>query len=156
MLTRHVIPQNYTTPSQGTLKANIGTSPALALTADGINFARDYYTTDRQMRTTLSALERLPDMIHGVEISFLSTLTDGRHAIEDKKVSAVYWQLLVENDESVFYTHDADSGSISLAFNDALESVEGAFSFKSTNPDGSVLVINGGNFNIVGRDDLTL
>ncbi|MPR04779.1 hypothetical protein F0169_23525 [Pseudomonas sp. MAFF 212408] len=156
MLTRHVIPQTCATPSQGTLGASIGTSPALTLTAEGLNFARDYYTTDRQMRTTLSALERLPDMVHGVEITFLSTLTDGRYAIEDKKVSAVYWQLLVENDESVFYTHDADSGSISLAFSDALETVEGAFSFKSTNPDGSILVIDGGKFNIVGRDDLTL
>ncbi|MFL1547555.1 hypothetical protein K0P33_29690 [Pseudomonas sp. ArH3a] len=156
MLTRHVIPQIYTTPSQGNLSANIGTSPSLTLTAEGINFARDYYTTDRQMRMTLSVLQHLPDMIHGVEITFLSTLTDGKHTIEDKKVSAVYWQLLAENDESVFYTHDADSGFINVAFNDALETVEGTFSFKSTNPDGSILVINDGHFKIVGRDDLTL
>ncbi|EIK73438.1 hypothetical protein PseBG33_5176 [Pseudomonas synxantha BG33R] len=156
MLTRHVIPQNYTTPSQGNLSANIGTSPSLTLTAEGISFARDYYTTDRKMRTTLSALQRLPDMIHGIEITFLSTLTDGKHTIEEKKVSAVYWQLLAENDESVFYTHDADSGFIDMVFDDALETVEGTFSFESTNSDGNLLEINGGDFKIVGRDDLTL
>ncbi|WP_103735268.1 hypothetical protein [Pseudomonas sp. GZJR-8] len=155
MLTRHVIPQNYATPSQGNLSARIG-SASNTLTAQSINFARDYYTTDRTMRMTLSALEKLPDMIHGLEITFLSTLSDGKHTIEEKKVSAVYWKLLAENNESVFYTHDADSGFINLTFYDALEIVEGTFSFKSTEPDGSVLVIDGGNFKITGRDDLTL
>ncbi|MDI3249526.1 MULTISPECIES: hypothetical protein [unclassified Pseudomonas] len=138
------------------MSAKIGTGSGLTFTADGLNFARDYYTTDRKMRMTLSALQRLPNMIHGVEITFPSTLTECDHKFEDKDVTAVYWQLLPENNESVFYTYDADSGFFNMTSYDSLEVFEGFFNFKSTHSDGTFLEVKSGRFRIEGRDDLTL
>lgn len=156
MLTRHIIPQNQKTPSKGILVATIGTSPPLTFTADGFNFARDYYTTDRKMRLTLSALQRVPNMIHGIEITFPSTLASGTHTIESGAACAVYWQLLVENGESIFYTYDADSGFLALSIDEAGETFQGSVYLRSHHADGTFLEIKDFGFNIEGRDDLTL
>ncbi|WP_409317799.1 hypothetical protein [Pseudomonas sp. KCJK9016] len=156
MSTRYAIPHNAITPSKGNMTATVGSVPALTFTSGGINFAGDYYTTDRQMRLTLSALQQLPLSIHGIEITFLRDLQDGKHKVEDGKVSAAYWQLVTENGETVFVVNDADSGFINFAKNDALETFSGTFSFTTKNADGTVFEIKNGRFDVEGFDEFTL
>lgn len=159
MLTEHILPQTTNNPSTGKVKANVkGDQP---FKDDAFNFAYDYYTTDRQLRLTLSAAQTSEDangktVVRGIEMVFNADTVSGTHKIEGKKVSATYWKMWSENGETRFQTFDADTGSVNLEFDHEEETYEGRFSFKSSGPVATVLEIDEGIFSIKGRDNFTL
>lgn len=159
MLTEHVLPQTRTNPSSGTVSTDVIGEPAF--TADGLNFAYDYYTTDRKLRLTLSAVQTIEDeqgntVIRGIEMVFNPDMDSGTHAIKDGKYSATWWKMRADGAETLFQTYNADSGSVSLSFDHERELYEGSFSFESNGPGSASAIIKSGSFSIKGRDNFTL
>lgn len=159
MLTEHVLPQTRTNPSSGTLAADVIGEPAF--NADGLNFAYDYYTTDKKLRLTLSAVQTVKDeqgstVIRGIEMVFNSDMVSGDHAIKDGKFSATWWKMYADGADTLFQTYNADSGSISLSFDHEQELYEGRFSFESNGPGSDSAIVKSGSFSIKGRDNFTL
>ncbi|MBT2297141.1 hypothetical protein [Pseudomonas fluorescens] len=153
MLTQHILPQTQTNPSSGSVNAQVegGTS----FVTDTLNFAYDYYTTDRKLRLTLSAVQ-MPDdaaperVIRGIEMVFNADVTHETLIIGEQKVYVTYWEMWAENGQTRFQTNDADTGSVSVIFNHQEETYLGTFTF---GPAGNVIQ---GNFSIKGRDNFTL
>jgi hypothetical protein len=159
MLTEHFLPQTRTNPSSGTVCADVTGEPAF--NADGLNFAFDYYTTDKKLRLTLSAVQTIEDehentVIRGIEMVFNSDMGSGTHAIKEGKFSATWWKMRADGADTLFQTYNADSGSISLSFDHERELYEGSFSFESNGPGSASAIIKSGSFSIVGRDNFTL
>lgn len=159
MLTEHILPQTVTHPSSGTVTAQV-TGDDLFDT-NIVNFAYDYYTTDKQLRLTLSTAQAPAgasgkNVMRGIEMVFNVDILDGKHRIEDKQVSATYWELGEKNGESRFQTYDADTGSIDVKFDHEKETYDGSFSFTSKGPGTVLLELTEGRFSITGRDNLTL
>lgn len=159
MLTEHILPQTKNNPSSGSVTAVAVDDKEFE--AEAFNFAYDYYTTDKQLRLTLSAVQTSTDangakVLRGIEMVFNAYAVSGTHKIEDKKVSATYWKMWAENDKTRFQTFDADKGSVSLKFDHVQEIYEGSFSFTSIGPNATVLEIKDGKFSITGRDNFTL
>ncbi|MCQ6257513.1 hypothetical protein [Pseudomonas sp. Q11] len=153
MLTQHTLPQTQTNPSSGSVTAQIEDDTSFV--TDTLNFAYDYYTTDRQLRLTLSAVQ-MPDnaaperVIRGIEMVFNADVTHETLIIGEQKVHVTYWKMWAENGQTRFQTNDADNGSVSVIFDHQQETYIGNFTF---GPAGSVIQ---GNFSIKGRDNFTL
>jgi hypothetical protein len=153
MLTQHILPQTQTTPSSGNVVAQLEDGAPFQSTM--VNFAYDYYTTDRQLRLTLSAVQEPDDtaaerVIRGVEMVFSPEVTNETLVIGEQKVYVTYWTMWAENGQTRFQTNDADTGSVSVFFNHEEETYRGNFTF---GPAGSVIQ---GSFSIQGRDNFTL
>ncbi|MDR9863017.1 MULTISPECIES: hypothetical protein [Pseudomonas] len=159
MLTEHALPHTKTNPSSGTVAAEVqGES---TFNADGLNFAYDYYTTDKKLRLTLSAVQTIEGkqgnkVIRGLEMVFNSDIVSGTHSIKDGKFSATWWKMWANGDDTLFHTYNADDGSITLSFDHEQELYEGNFSFESKGPGPASAIIKSGSFSIEGRDNFTL
>ncbi|CDF93776.1 MULTISPECIES: hypothetical protein [unclassified Pseudomonas] len=152
MLTQHILPQTRQTPSSGNVVAQL--EDGAPFQSNMTNFAYDYYTTDRQLRLTLSAVQ-VPDtaaerVIRGIEMVFSPEVTNETLVIGERKVYVTYWTMWAENGQTRFRTNDADNGSVSVMFNHEEETYLGNFTF---GPAGSVIQ---GSFSIQGRDNFTL
>ncbi|MFJ2463683.1 hypothetical protein [Pseudomonas sp. NPDC087615] len=159
MLTEHLLPQTKTNPSSGTVSADVQGEPTF--NADGFNFAYDYYTTDKKLRLTLSAVQTIEDdqgnrVIRGIEMVFNSDIVSGTHAIKDGNFSATWWTMRAEGDDTLFHTYNADDGSVALSFDHDQELYEGSFTFESKGPGSASAIIRSGSFSIQGRDNFTL
>ncbi|MCE0462353.1 hypothetical protein [Pseudomonas uvaldensis] len=153
MLTQYILPQTRKNPSSGSAVAQLEDGTPFQSTL--INFAYDYYTTDRKLRLTLSAVQ-VPDdtaperVIRGIEMVFNPDVTTETLMIGEQKVHVTYWTMWAENGQTRFLTNDADNGSVSVIFNHEEETYLGSFTFGSA---GSVIQ---GSFSIQGRDNFTL
>jgi chitinase len=159
MLKEHTLPQTRNNPTAGEVTANVKGDQSFK--DDGFNFAYDYYTTDSQLRLTLSAAQtyEAPNgttVVRGIEMVFNADTVSGTHKIEDKKVSATYWKMWAENGDTRFQTFDADTGSVNLEFDHEKETYEGNFAFKSSGPGATALEIDAGRFSVKGRDNFML
>jgi hypothetical protein len=159
MLTRHILPQTQNNPSSGNVTAQVAGDGTF--TTETLNFAYDYYTTDKQLRLTFSALQS-PDetngqqILRGIEMVFDSNVTRGTLNVKDGRVNATYWKMWGENGETLFHTYDADAGSVTVDFNHQDETYSASFSFESTGPGHETACITEGVFQIKGRDNFTL
>ena len=158
MLTEHVLPHTKTNPSSGTVSADVqGES---TFNADGLNFAYDYYTTDKKLRLTLSAVQTVEDdqgkVIRGLEMVFDSDIVSGTYTIKGGKFSATWWKMWADGDDTLFQTYNADDGALTLSINHQQEIYEGSFSFESKGPGSASAIIKSGSFSIEGRDNFTL
>ncbi|WP_431481541.1 hypothetical protein [Pseudomonas thivervalensis] len=153
MRVQHILPQTRNNPSSGQLTAQIeGDVP---FGSNMLNFAYDYYTTDRKLRLTLSAVQTPDDadserVIRGIEMVFDKDVMTETLTIEDQKVHVTYWKMWAENGQTLFQTNDADKGSVTVSFNHHEESYTGDFAFKL---DDCLIE---GKFSIKGRDNFTL
>ncbi|MFL1517762.1 hypothetical protein [Pseudomonas prosekii] len=159
MLTEHAIHQTISKSSSGSMSAEIDFDQQFK--SEGLNFANDFYTTDKQMRLTLSSLQMLENtdskkVIRGIEMVFAADVVSGTYSFQDKQVSATFWMIFADDQQSLYRSFGADQGSVTLEFDEEKENCHGTFSFTSNGPGATVLTVRAGEFSVSGRDDFTL
>ncbi|WP_192562291.1 hypothetical protein [Pseudomonas gozinkensis] len=158
MFTQYLRPLTKNNPCKGTLTADVsGETP---FTSEGLGFANDYSAIDDKLHLALSTLQNVNQgvvvMQRGFEMVFDADIKSGTYRFEDKKVFASYWTMRIESSKLRIETFSADTGTITVDFDDTNEMYEATFSFKSTDATGGQLEVTQGRLSIKGRDDIIL